>query len=145
MAPPEFSGSSTNIAFGPPGILRITLIFTNFPKVAPPEFQALSRRWIVRQFNRGDFKTFRGWVPSSKNFLAQTRFTSKMHKDWDFLRKIGLFVQNPLLRTGAWHPLLHFIIAPALMPPLDHLVCTWLLYETLPVLKWAWVLSFLTM
>ena len=45
MAPPEFSGSSTNIAFGPSGIFRITLIFTNFPKVAPPEFQALSRHW----------------------------------------------------------------------------------------------------
>ncbi len=44
MAPPEFSGSSTNVAFGPPGILRITLIFTNFLKVATPEFEALSRR-----------------------------------------------------------------------------------------------------
>ena len=67
--------------------------------------------------------------------LEQTKFTVKMHKIRDFEKKLGPLVPSLLLRTGAWHPLLHFIIAPALMPPLDHLVCTWLLYETLPVLK----------
>ena len=44
MTPLEFSESSTKIAIGFPGILKITLIFTLLLKVALSEFEALSRR-----------------------------------------------------------------------------------------------------
>ena len=50
---------STNIAFGPPGIFRITLIFTLLLKVAPPEFEALSRRWSSDISHKISLKIFR--------------------------------------------------------------------------------------
>ena len=63
MAPPGFSGTSTNIAFAspPPRISKSTLVFALLPKVAIPEFEALSRHWNWLQIFYGWAFQFNTW------------------------------------------------------------------------------------
>ena len=61
------------------------------------------------RFRTRDAKAIIAQVPSPKKIHQQTKFTPKICQIWEsFLQKLGLLVQNHLIRMGTQHPFLNF-------------------------------------